>query len=299
MREVLGTRQVSSPRRTPHGFGNENWQIAVDGRDLLVKITPLDGHPVDKLVAAAAASRMAERAGVPVPRQIFFSERCEAFGGAITRIQEYLPGYHPDQVLHSAEATTRFFGSLGQAVALLHTIECEAFASRVGGEPSFPTWRQYLAYRVPQIEARSRAVSAYDEGFLQSTVESLLAAGDAVSAEVQPRLCHRDLWLNNVLVDERGEVVALLDFDLAEPWDCAVDMVKLAWWTFPRFPGAEQTFLRRYLDGRPRPERWVERVWVASVLELLNVVPNAIAAQDPGFEQSARRRLAEVLSDRP
>lgn len=297
--QTLGTRRVSDPQRTEHGFGNENWRIVVDGRDLLVKITPAEGHPVDKLVAAAAASRMAERAGVPVPREVFFSAHCDVFAGAITRIQEYLPGHHPNEVLRSREAVTTFFASLADAVALLHSIKCDAFASRVGGQPQFPTWQQYLAYRVPQIVARSRAVSAYDEQYLQATVESLLAAAAEVSAKVEPRLCHRDLSLDNVVVDEHGKVVALLDFDLAEPWDCAVDMVKLTWATFPRFPAAEQIYRQRYFHGATEPDQWDQRLWVTNVLELLNSVPYAMSAQDPRLEQSARRRLAEVLSGRP
>lgn len=290
---------MSNPERTAHGCGNENWLVVADGRELLVKITPPEGHPVDKLVAAAAASRMAERAGVPVPREIFFSAHCDVFGGAITRMQEYVPGHHPDEVLRSQEAVTRFFGSLADAVALLHSIRCDAFASRVGGEPRFATWQQYLAYRVPQIVARCQAVGAYDEDYLQVAVESLLAAVAEVPAEVEPRLCHRDLSMDNVVVDEHGDVVALLDFDLAEPWDRAVDMVKLTWATFPRFPGAEEIYLQRYFHRGIKPDHWAERVWVANVLELLNVVPNAISGQDPRFEQSARRRLAEVLGSRP
>lgn len=296
---LLGTRGVSEPRQTEHGFGNENWLVAVDGRDLLVKITPPDGHPVDKLVAAAAASRMAQSAGVPVPREVLLAPQCDVFGGATTRIQEYLPGYHPEQVLQNPNAVARFFGSLGDAVALLHSIRCEAFASRVGGEPRFATWYQYIAYRAPQIVARAQAVGAYDEYYLQATVERLLSAAEELSPEVEPRLCHRDLSLHNVLVNAHGEVVALLDFDLAEPWDRAVDMVKLTWGMFPNFAGSERIYRQRYFDRGIEPDKWAQRVWVASVVELLNAVPNAIRARDPRYEQSARRRLTEVLQAHP
>lgn len=295
---LLDTKAVSRPRRTRHGFGNENWIVRVDRRDLLVKITPRNGHPADKLAAAADASRMAERAGVPVPREIVFSPQCDEFGGAVTRIQQYRPGHHPDQVLHSSEAVTRFFSSLADAVSLLHSIAGAAFASRVGGEPSFATWQQYVVYRVPQIVARAQATHAFDEDFLQSTVESLLAAAETASMGVEPRLCHRDLSVNNVLVDEHGEVVALLDLDLAEPWDCAVDMVKLTWDTFPRFPGAAAIYQQRYFADAPEPDRWAERVWVAGVMELLNVVPNAISSEDLRYAESARQRLTEVLRTR-
>lgn len=72
----------------------------------------------------------------------------------------------------------------------------------------------------------------------------------------------------------------LLEFDLAEPWDCAVDMVKLTWDTFPRFAGVAEIYQQRYFAGAPEPDRWAERVWVAGVMELLNVVPNAISIKD-------------------
>jgi hypothetical protein len=42
------------------------------------------------------------------------------------------------------------------------------------------------------------------------------------------------------------------------------------------------------------PPKWHERIHVVELLELTNTVANAIATTDRAFEQSARRRLADV-----
>lgn len=51
----------------------------------------------------------------------------------------------------------------------------------------------------------------------------------AALAPVTPRLVHGDLAGDNVLLDDRGRVSGVLDWDLAAPFDPAVDVACLAW----------------------------------------------------------------------
>ena len=108
---------------------------------------------------------------------------------------------------------------------------------------------------------------------------------------VTPALCHRDLHLGNVLATPDGHLAAVLDFDGAEAWDPAIDVVKLRWLVFPDHEGAADAFARGY---GPFPPRWDERVRLVELLELTNTVANAVADGDEAFERSARARLAAV-----
>ncbi len=83
-----------------------------------------------------------------------------------------------------------------------------------------------------------------------------------------------------------------MDFDGAEAWDPAIDVVKLRWLAFPDYPGSEAAFNSAY----GQEPAWAERVRLVELVELVNAVPNAILNGDPQFEAAARSRLREVLN---
>jgi aminoglycoside phosphotransferase (APT) family kinase protein len=116
----------------------------------------------------------------------------------------------------------------------------------------------------------------------------------AVSGGVRPSLRHRDLHLDNLRAGDDGRLVALLDFDGAEAWDRAVDMVEPRWQVSPYYPGARETFDRAYFDGDAPPERWELRVRLVAPLELVNAVANARTERDSDYEQRARDQLATL-----
>jgi hypothetical protein len=160
---LLGETPPVPPVRMELGYGNENWHLQLSGgRQVLIKIAQ-PGHPVPKAESASRAQQLAHAVGAPVAQEILLDTQCAAADGRIVRILEYLPGLHPTHVLDSTASIDTFFGSLGRAVAHLHHARCEGFASHIGGAPSFPTWSQYVAYRVPQIARRGRACTLLTE----------------------------------------------------------------------------------------------------------------------------------------
>ena len=116
---------------------------------------------------------------------------------------------------------------------------------------------------------------------------SLAAEVDGV---VRPALCHRDLYLDNVLVDEQGALAALLDFDVAEVWDPLVEQFKLEWFVFEPNPAAREPFFDGYLAGDPMPPMFDERVRLASIVELLNHAAN--------WQVQGEREIAAEALDR-
>lgn len=142
-----------------------------------------------------------------------------------------------------------FFTSFGSAVAKLHSAACEGFSSRVGGAsiaPTFPTWADYVAYRVPQILGRAVKTNLYSPTEWNEIFDQAMHLVERVSPVVEPRLTHRDLYLDNVLAGPDYRVAAIVDFDNAEPWDVAADWVKLRWQVFPRYAGAADAYRTGY-----------------------------------------------------
>jgi len=100
-----------------------------------------------------------------------------------------------------------------------------------------------------------------------------------------------------VLAGPDGRVSALVDWDTAEAWDPVVDLVKLRWQVFDRFPGASGAFRRAY-DTQGAPfERLRQRLYVVDVLELVNTISNARLAGWANFEEQSRRNLARAVRD--
>jgi Ser/Thr protein kinase RdoA (MazF antagonist) len=278
--------EIEHAQHLPVGWGNENWRVdGADGLRYVVKLGPRASAP--KWQATRQAYAVAADQHVPAPELLHLDPACAAAGGWVVRILRWIEGEPAEGVLGAA-----FFEELGAAVRRLHTHPIDAFSSRLDGSaPSFERWDGYVAHRWPQIRARLAATEAFDRPQIDQLAHEITQRAADVADEARPALCHRDLHLGNLLATADGRLAAILDFDGAEAWDPAIDVVKLRWLVFPSHHGASEAFAHGY---GPTPPRWDERIHLAELLELTNTVANAIATSDAEFEASARRRLAEV-----
>ncbi|WP_162605434.1 aminoglycoside phosphotransferase family protein [Jiangella ureilytica] len=289
---ALGS-ETSDAARVPRGWGGQNWRVTADGGErFLVKFG--DPASAEKWSAASSAYDLARRAGVPAPRLAAFEAHCPEAGGAAMRLLTWVDGVEPASVLRGDAAVGRFFGDLGTALRRLHAIDLETFSSRLDGSaPVFARWTGYVAYRLPQVAGRVAATDAFQPAAFAALAGRITDLAERVSAAVAPAPCHRDLYLDNLLATPDAGLAALVDFDGAEAWDPAVDLVKLRWQVFPRYPGARAAFEAAYHPADV-PPRWPERVELVELLELVNHVANARAVGDRGFEDLGRDRLTQV-----
>ena len=268
-----GVRRVLDLEPIERGFGNENWLVRSEAGLLVAKIGP-SADSVPKWRCAMAASELARAAGVPVPEPIAFVESSPPVDGRPFRVFRWIDGQHPSALDDDAPRSARFFEQLGDAVATLHRIELPRFTSRINGDaPAFDVWSEYLAYR--WYEVRARAVgSGMDDQVLDHVQARLLPLARSVDPVVRPVLCHRDLYLDNLLTDRDGNLVAILDFDQTEAWDCAGDFFKLRWWLFERIPTAERHFSVGYRRTSAPVADLERRVAIVELIELVNGIAN-------------------------
>jgi aminoglycoside phosphotransferase (APT) family kinase protein len=257
---------VVSLDRILQGWGNESWIADTALGRLVVKV----GQPWADAVkwrAAEAGLELARDNGVPVPELLAFVDAVGSLDGRVLRVFRYIPGTTP-----TVDASPSFFRQLGTALRHLHSIAMPSFTARVG-EEGFPRWSAFLEHRWTAVAGRA-AVTGIDAALVTRarTLSAALAA--EVDELVRPALCHRDLYLDNVLVDDDGSLVALLDFDIVEAWDPVVDFFKPQWFIFEPNSAAHSPFFEGYLGGDLLPPLFDERLRLASIIELANHAAN-------------------------
>lgn len=297
--EQLLDREVTAPP-TPNvrAWGNESWIVETGGGRVLLKVGA-EGI-AGKWAASSVAHALALEAGVPAPRILAFVERCRLLEDRTVRIQEWLPGADPRAFLTTPAGIARFFRSLGRAVGRLHRVPLAGFSSRIDGSaPTFDRWGEYVAHRVPGIAERSRRAGLLSKGWVVDALQRAVRLADEVSPLVRPALAHRDLYLENVLAGPDGLLCGIIDFDLAEAWDPAVDLVKPRWQVFPEFPGAETAFHEGYADESAPLPRVVDRLRVADVLELTNAAASALLGDRSDYAEANLGNLRRVLAAWP
>jgi aminoglycoside phosphotransferase (APT) family kinase protein len=282
---------VDDVGHVPVGFGNENWRASLSsGRVVLAKFGPLTSLP--KWRSAGRAVELAAAAGVPTPPLLHLAPS----GDRLVRIFGWAGGHTPDPRAMDPPQVATMFSTLGHAVARLHSVGLGEFSSRLDGTaPVFDIWAGYLSHRLGEVLARCRACGALPEPVLTRVSGLVGQLAAAASPKAAATLVHRDLHGDNLLVGADGRLTAILDFDMAEAWDCAGEWFKLSRFLFPAFAGGEEHFMRAYLAHHPAPERWLARRRVVDLIETANAIPNAMVQGAQDFEAANRRHLAWLL----
>ena len=257
---------VTALEPIPQGWGNESWKVDSALGPLIAKIGR-QWSDVAKWRASARALDLARGAGVPVPELLEFVDSLEALDGRIFRVFRYIEG-----TTARADAPAPLFRELGATMRRLHSIEVSGFTSRLGDD-GFARWSEFLEHRWPAMIGRAERAGV-DPTLIARSHDVATALAADVDSVVRPALCHRDLYFDNVLVDEKSVLVALLDFDVAEVWDPLVEQFKLEWFVFEPNPAAREPFFEGYLAGDPMPPMFEHRVRLVSIVELLNHAAN-------------------------
>jgi aminoglycoside phosphotransferase (APT) family kinase protein len=286
--------QVAHPEPLDVGFGNENWLLQLSsGQRFVAKFAPLSLE--EKRRSGARAASLATEVGVPTPRLVYLGRA----GERVLRVFEWVDGLAARTVVKDRHKAHALFFDLGRAVARLHGVDPGPFSSRLdGSSPTFARWADYVEYRLGQIRQRVEQHGGLTlEQFAKVSARASRLAQE-ISAVARPTLCHRDLHIDNLLVDDDGHLVAILDFDMAEVWDTAGEWFKMEWLLFPLATDGRQAFEASYGAFHPALPAWEKRKLVVDLLETANSLPNAVAEGWLEFGERARHRLDALLFDR-
>ena len=285
--------RIGAVERVEVGWGNENWTADTALGRVMVKVG-LAGSRPEKWRCAGVALGLARRAGVPAPELMAFTASSEMLDGRVLRIFSYIDGFSPDTLDDDPGKRARFFGQLGDAVARLHRVAQPEFTSRVGSGHGHVSWSDFAANRWRSVVERAEQAGV-DDDLVAAAEAALFPLASQFDDVAHPVVCHRDLYFDNLLCDRDGNLVALLDFDMAEAWEPAADFHKLRWWVFGTDATAEREFLAGYRAGEPFPEDFEGRVRVVEILELVNGLANWIVTGQTAMGANAEDRLRTLL----
>ena len=216
----------------------------------------------------AVLPRLAPLLPLPIPVPTLLGEPSEAFEWPFYGAP-FLPGREPADVPLGDEARRALARPLAEFLRTLHSVQLDVDL------PVDPVRRSDMAYRVPRtIEQIEEAVSLRLWEAPASVGDVLASARDLPLPE-PAAITHGDLHFRHLLVGERGDPTAVIDWIDVSRNDPGVDLV-LYWCALP--PEAREEFLPAY---GPLAE---EQLLRARVLALSHCATLAVWGHHEGVE---------------
>ena len=232
-------RRARRVERLARGYANVTWLVETEDGRYLLKAPPQGAPRVERTVRATAAALAAD---VPTPRIVH-----QDTSGAL------LPPHWIQEYVEDAEDAERLWRSLSSTERDAVARAYGAVVARLHATPHRDDPRplaNVVASRLASVVANAREVGELDEAAAHRVADAVACALPLL-ARVEPRLCHTDLHLENVLLtraDDGWRFAALLDFEHGRATDPAEDFPKLGWWNFGPHPEMEAPFLAAYGD---------------------------------------------------
>jgi aminoglycoside phosphotransferase (APT) family kinase protein len=205
----------------------------VEGQ-FVVRISP-EPEKINAFRKELWTSKKVREVGVPSPEVIAVGNELAAEPYMITRrVTGTEASHHPrrDRIIHS----------MGRYAAMINSIETHGFGSNfdwTGDEKRIDSWESYLAEEF-ELEKKLQLFSANhilpeDEiRQLSDIIKGAKTLGrHPQSAGVHQSLNHTDLRLKNVIVDESGDIAAIVDWEeclstIAPQWELSIALHDLS-----------------------------------------------------------------------
>lgn len=184
----------------------------------------------------AVLPRLAPLLPLPIPVPALLGEPSEAFQWPFYG-SRFLPGREPAEVGLSEDARVAMALPLAEFLRALHSLQLDVEL------PIDPNRRADMTFRVPQTIERLDELARLGLWEAPASVDEQLALAHELPPPDHPTITHGDLHFRHVLVGNRNEPTAVIDWiDLSRNDPC-VDLV-LYWSTLP--PAGRTEFLAAY-----------------------------------------------------
>jgi aminoglycoside phosphotransferase (APT) family kinase protein len=258
----------------------------VDGQ-FVIRISP-EPERIESFRKEWWAAQQARTAGVPSPEILVVGDEIGPEPYMITRRVSGLEATH-----HSKRR--RIIHEMGRFAALINSIETNGFGANFDWNPeapSIPTWGEYLD-REYQV-ARRLEFFASHRILPQPALNKLSAVIDETrTARIKPSLNHSDMRLKNVIVDEDGEITAIIDWEecvstIGPQWELSIALHDLS-------IDEKHSFIEGYGLRPQQMEEMAPLIKTFNILNYQGVVEQVIEEDDQKTLSEIKLRLNGTL----
>ena len=261
--------------------GRTNYVFAVNHVEgqFVIRISP-DPERVDAFLKESWATQAVRKAGVPSTEVLAVDNDIGAEPYMITRrVTGTEASHHPRR--------NRIIQEMGRFASMINSIRTTSFGTNfdwTSNGDKHRTWDDYLRNEF-QIEKRFEFF-AQQRIVPKSVLDRLISTFDASrNAHIKPSLNHSDLRLKNVIVDDDGEIAAIVDWEecmstIAPQWELSIALHDLS-------IDEKQLFLEGYGLSNRHIEEMAPLIKAFNIINYYNVAAQAV-------EQRDHKKLAEI-----
>ncbi len=272
----------------PTGLTNFVFAINHVEGQFVIRLSP-DATKLDSFKKELWATQKARKVGVPTPEVL-------AVGNSIVPVP-----YMVSRRVSGAEATHHprrqsIIREMGRYASLINSIRTNNFGTEFdwrGKKPAKPlSWAEYLDQEW-RVEDRINTLKAHNM-LLKPQLKALRRIiEEAKQITDPPALNHGDLRLKNVIVDEDGEITAIVDWEdclstVAPHWDVSIALHDLS-------IDEKHLFIEGYGLSNQDMEQIAPVVKAFNILNYANPIEQAASKQDQKTLDEFRLRLHGYL----
>ena len=269
--------------------GRTNFVFAVNHVEgqFVVRISP-DADKIKAFEKEHRASRKAREAGVPTPEVLAVGTEAKSEPYMITRRVTGSEASHNPKRMHIVH-------QLGEYAAVINSIATNGFGAEFNwteNENQNGTWESYLQNEF-EIDKRIQILST-NKILSAAKLEELkrIVAG-ATTTRLKTSLNHSDLRLKNVIVDEGGDIAAIIDWEeclstIAPEWEISIALHDLA-------IDEKQAFIDGYGLSVQQIEEMAPLVKAFNILNYAPTIESAVQSGNQKNLDQIKLRLAGAL----
>lgn len=261
--------------------GRTNYVFAINHVEgqFVVRISP-DSTRLAAFLKERWITEAVRKAGVPSPEVLAVGNDVSDEPYMITRrVTGTEASHHPKR--------NRIIHEMGRFAALINSIRTTTFGANFdwsSGGVKHRTWDAYLKEEL-RIDERLEFFEKH-QIFPRAALDSLMNIIDGSHNEhIKPALNHSDLRLKNVIVDDDGEIAAIIDWEecvstIAPQWELSIALHDLS-------IDEKQLFI----DGYGLDNRHIEEM--APLIKAFNII-NYHGVTADAVEKGDQKKLAEL-----
>jgi hygromycin-B 4-O-kinase len=269
--------------------GRTNYVFAVNHVEgqFVVRISP-DANRIEAFQKELRASRKAREAGVPTPEVLAVGADPASEPYMITRRVTGIEASQNPKRLHIVQ-------ELGEYAAVINSIATDGLGTDFEWAENGKTNGAWDSYLQNEFDLDKRIEILSTNGILSETQlqELVRIVEDAKTKHLKPSLNHSDLRLKNVIVDEGGDIAAIIDWEdclstIAPEWELSIALHDLT-------IDEKQAFIDGYGLTIQQVEEMAPLVKAFNILNYSSAIESAIRTGDQKSLDQIKLRLAGCL----